>query len=73
LKSVFVFSRLLEDGRTVVAVGEGTVPAGARTIGTFGTLQDAIRFRDRKRLEVAFGLVDDPYPQRRVKRAATGR
>jgi hypothetical protein len=60
LKSTFVYSRVLSDGRVVICIGEGRTPEGTRTLGTFRSLEEAIRFRDRKRLEAAFGLADGP-------------
>jgi hypothetical protein len=73
VKSVFVFSRSLPDGRTTFAVGEGVVPPGCFTVGTFLGLPEAVRFRDKKRMEAVFGLVDDPTPYRKPNYAPRGR
>jgi hypothetical protein len=73
LKSIFVYGRNLPDGRTVICVGEHRTPENSKTLGTFRHLPDAIAFRDRKRLELVFGIADDPQPYRKASNAPRGR
>ena len=72
LRSIHVFSRTV-NGRMFVSIGELRVPEGCYSLGTFRTLEEARRFRDKKRLEAEFGLLDGPYPHRKVRNAVAGR
>ena len=54
VKSIFVFSRSV-DGAEFISIGVAAVPIGCKTLGTFRTLEEARRYRDRMRREGSEG------------------
>jgi hypothetical protein len=51
MHSFFVFTRVLADGREVIAVGCGVLPHGCRQVGCHKSLNAALAQRDRLRRE----------------------
>ena len=71
MHSFHVFSRVVGD-RVFVGVGELRIPQDCRSLASFKSLQEALKFRDRRRAEIAFGVFDAPNHHPKARNASAG-